>query len=69
MEKNVIAMTKILKEETDLFEKLCSLEKSKTEAIIEHNAKLIESISLEQEAILGRISALENRTVAEDGGL
>lgn len=60
MEKNVSAMTNILKEETDLFETMCSLEKSKTEAIIVHNAKLIESISLEQEALLGRISALEN---------
>ncbi len=60
MEKNVIAMTNILKEETDLFEKLCLLEKSKTGAIMEHNAKLLESISREQEAILGRISALEN---------
>jgi hypothetical protein len=60
MEKNVIVMTGILKEETELFEKMCSLEKSKTEAIIEHNAKLLESISLDQEEILGRISVLEN---------
>ena len=60
MEKNVNAMTKILKEETTLFEKMCSLEKTKTGAIIEHNAKLLEVISLEQEEILARISTLEN---------
>jgi hypothetical protein len=60
MEKNIGTMTKILKEETSLFERLCALEKSKTEAIIEHNAKLLESISHEQEEILARISSLEN---------
>jgi hypothetical protein len=60
MEKNISAMTTILKEETSLFEKLCTLEKSKTEAIIEHNARLLETISREQEEILGRISSLES---------
>jgi len=60
MEKNMIEITNILKEETCLFEKMCTLEKSKTEAIIEHNARLLETISHEQEDILGRISALEN---------
>jgi hypothetical protein len=60
MEKNIISMTKILKEETSLFEKMCALEKSKTEAIVEHNAQLIESISLEQEELLGKISTMEH---------
>ena len=60
MEKNVTAMTDILKKETELFEKMYSLEKSKTEAIVEHNAKLLETISLEQEGLLSRISQLES---------
>ena len=65
MEKNIEVMTRILKEETGLFEKLCKLEKTKTGAIIEHDAKLLETISREQEDILGRISALENDRTKE----
>jgi DNA-binding transcriptional MerR regulator len=55
----MIEMGRILKEEKDLFEKLCSLERSKTGAILDHNGKLLEKISIEQEEILSSISKLE----------
>jgi hypothetical protein len=60
MEKSIISMNKILKEETHLFEDLCDLEKTKTDAIIEHNAKLLDRLSAQQEELIGRISVLEN---------
>ncbi len=60
MEKHIIEMIRILKEEAGLFEKLCSLEKDKTGAIVDHNGKLIEKISGEEEGLLTRISDLES---------
>ena len=60
MDNHIIEMGKILKEETALFEKLHSLERNKTSAILDHNGKLLEKISLEQEGILSSISKLEN---------
>jgi len=60
MEKHITEMIRILKEETGLFEKLCSLEKDKTGAIVDHNGKLIEKISLEEEGLLSMISSLES---------
>ncbi len=60
MEKHITEMIRILKEETGLFEKLCSLEKDKTGAIVDHNGKLIEKISLEEEGLLSMISFLES---------
>jgi hypothetical protein len=60
MEKHIAEMIKILKEETELFEKLCSLEKDKTGAIVDHNGKLIEKISGEEAGLLAAISELES---------
>jgi hypothetical protein len=60
MEKHITEMIRILKEETGLFEKLCSLEKDKTGAIVDHNGKLIEKISMEEEGLLSMISSLES---------
>jgi len=60
MEKHIIEMIRILKEETGLFEKLCSLEKDKTGAIVDHNGRLIEKISGEEEGLLEMISTLES---------
>jgi hypothetical protein len=59
MDKHIVEMGRILKEETGLFEKLFLLERNKTSAILEHNGKLLEKISLEQEGILSSISKLE----------
>lgn len=59
MEKHIAEMIRILKEEAGLFEKLCSLEKDKTGAIVDHNGKLIEKISGEEEGLLAAVSELE----------
>jgi hypothetical protein len=64
MEKHVTEMIRILKEETGLFERLCSLEKDKTGAIVDHNGNLIEKISGEEEKLLARISDLESMRLA-----
>lgn len=59
MERHIADMGNILKKETTLFEKIFGLEQNKTNAIIEHNGKLIEKISMEQEELLTAVSALE----------
>lgn len=59
MDSHLIEMGRILKEERGLFENLCSLERNKTGAILDHNGKLLEKISFEQEEILSSISKLE----------
>ena len=59
MEKHITEMLRILKEEAGLFEKLCSLEKDKTGAIVDHNGKLLEKISMEEEGLLAMISNME----------
>ncbi len=59
MEQHISEMLRILKEETGLFEKLCSLEKDKTGAIVDHNGTLLEKISSEEEGLLGLIANLE----------
>lgn len=63
MDRHLAEMGNILKQETVIFEKICGLEVNKTSAIIEHNGKLIEKLSLEQEGLLGRISALEEERI------
>ncbi len=60
MEQHISEMLRILKEETGLFEKLCSLEKDKTGAIVDHNGTLLEKISSEEEGLLGLIASLES---------
>lgn len=65
MEKHIINIMKILKEETGLFEKLCFLEKDKTSAIVDHNGRLIEKISGEEEGLLAQISELESKRLAQ----
>jgi hypothetical protein len=59
MNNHIIEMGRTLKEEKALFEKLCLLERNKTGAILDHNGKLLEKISIEQEGILSIISKLE----------
>lgn len=59
MERHIADMGNILKKETALFEKIFGLEQNKTNAIIEHNGRLIEKISMEQEELLTAVSALE----------
>ena len=59
MNNHMIEMGRILKEEKGLFEKLCSLERNKTGAILDHNGRLLEKLSIEQEEILSSISKLE----------
>jgi hypothetical protein len=68
MEKHISEIIRILKEETELFEKLCSLEKDKTGAIVDHNGKLIEKISGDEEGLLTRISELESMRLAQVNG-
>ena len=65
MEKHITEMIQILKEETGLFEKLCALEKDKTAAIVDHNGKLIEKISGEEDTLLARIDELESMRLAQ----
>lgn len=60
MEQQLVDMNRILKEETELFEKIFALEESKTGAIIGQHGKQLEMISLEQEGLLSRVSALES---------
>ncbi|MBP7736682.1 MAG: flagellar protein FlgN [Spirochaetes bacterium] len=67
MEHHISEMLRILKEETGLFEKLCSLEKEKTGAIVEHNGKLMEKISIEEEGLLSMIENLESARLRQVG--
>ncbi len=60
MEKHITEMIRILKEESGLFERLCSLEKDKSAAIVDHNGSLLEKISGDEEELLARISLLES---------
>ncbi len=59
MLKPVINLEKILKLEHELYHRLYQLEEQKSEAIIERDGKLLESISMEQESILGRLGRIE----------
>ncbi|MBN2157817.1 MAG: flagellar protein FlgN [Spirochaetes bacterium] len=59
MNRHIAEMGNILKQETAIFEKIYALEEKKTGAIIDHNGKLIEKISMEQEGLLGKVSDLE----------
>lgn len=54
---------KIIREEIDIFNKLYLLEKDKSEAIIQKNGKILESVSSKQEELLNKIEPIEcNRT-------
>lgn len=59
--KSVLHMEKVLRQELDLYGEVCALEEEKGGAIIAKDGKLLESLSLEQEKLLGRISSLEER--------
>ncbi|OHD69248.1 MAG: hypothetical protein A2W19_15755 [Spirochaetes bacterium RBG_16_49_21] len=59
MEPQVVAMEGILKDELAVFEGLYSLEEEKTGAIMNHDGKLLEKISREQEGLISKIQALE----------
>jgi flagellar biosynthesis/type III secretory pathway chaperone len=63
MERQVIELEKILKDEAVIFEKLYSLEERKTRAILEHNGRLLEKISREQEGLLAGVHSLESDRV------
>jgi flagellar biosynthesis/type III secretory pathway chaperone len=52
-------MEKILEDELAAFELLYSLEENKTGAIINHDGKLLEKISRQQEVLIQKIQALE----------
>ncbi len=60
MDGHIGHIKSILKEEAGLFERLYSLERNKTSAIIEHNGSLLEKLSREQEELISGIMALEN---------
>ena len=59
--KSVLQLEKVLREELDLYGEVCALEEKKGGAIIAKDGKLLESLSLEQESLLGGLSALEER--------
>ncbi len=52
MDGHIGHIKSILKEEAGLFERLYSLERNKTSAIIEHNGSLLEKLSREQEELI-----------------
>ena len=60
MDGQIGQLQKILREETGLFDKIYSLERSKTGAIIEQNGALLEKLSRAQEGLLSDIMALES---------
>jgi len=60
MEKYDFEMGKILKDELIIFEKLFVLEEHKTSAILEHDGKLLERISRDQEVLLSNMQPLES---------
>jgi hypothetical protein len=64
MNNHMIEMGRILKEEKDLFEILCSLERNKTSAILDHNGKLLEKISVDQEGILSSILKMTESSIS-----
>jgi len=64
MLKPVIDLEKILTKELELYARLYSLENAKSEAIIEREGKLIESLSIEQESLLSDLSRLEMKREA-----
>lgn len=59
MDGQIGQLQKILREETGIFDKIYSLERSKTGAIIEQNGALLEKLSRAQEGLLSDIMALE----------
>ena len=59
--KSVLQIEKVLREELDLYGEVCDLEEKKGGAIIAKDGKLLESLSMEQESLLGGVSALEER--------
>jgi flagellar biosynthesis/type III secretory pathway chaperone len=59
MKHDGVEMEKILEYELGTFEHLYSLEEKKTVAIINHDGKLLEKISREQEALISKVQALE----------
>lgn len=59
--KSVLQLEKVLREELNLYGEVCALEEKKGGAIIAKDGKLLESLSMEQEGLLGGISALEER--------
>ncbi len=61
MLKPVIDLEKILKTELELYGHLYILEEKKSEAIIEREGKILESISTEQETTLVKLARLEEK--------
>ena len=51
----------ILRQELDIYGTICFLEERKSDAIISRDGKLIETLAVEQEKILGEIAALEEK--------
>ena len=60
MERHDFEVGKILKDEMVIFEKLFALEEHKTGAILEHDGKLLEKISRDQELLLSKMQSLES---------
>jgi len=61
----VYEMEKILKKENDLYNKIYSIEKEKSDAIFDRNGNKIKKLSLDQEIIIQKISVLESRREKE----
>ncbi len=59
MDRQILEMCGILEEEGLCFHELCELEEKKTAAIIAHDGRLLEKISIEQEGILDRLYFLD----------
>ncbi|MCP4135972.1 MAG: flagellar protein FlgN [bacterium] len=60
MMQPVIELKRILKAECELYENIYSLEEEKSEAILEREGRLLESLSRDQELLIAQIDILEH---------
>ena len=73
MANPIARIEKVLRDEIDVYSGLYALEERKSDAIIDKDGRLMESISREQEALLARVERLEEarirlvREMAADG--
>jgi len=59
MDRQISDIKGILREEAGLLDKLYSIERNKTSAIIDHNGSLLELLSREQEELVSTVMSLE----------
>lgn len=63
MANPIARIEKVLRDEIDVYSGLYALEERKSDAIIDKDGRLMESISREQEALLARVERLEEARV------